>query len=157
MRRRWLQFSLRGFFLVTTVFAIWLGAIAEQAMRQNDAVSLLESYGATINYEHEWQGPSKPPKRNATLRGSTWLRERLGRHYFDTAVNVELVGGNRGLTAIQIAAAQRGEVPALPARVQLTDADLSAISHLRKLRTLKVICDLLPNQPSGVERQLNRQ
>lgn len=141
MRRRSLQFSLRGILLITTVLAVWLGSIAEKAMRQNDAVSLLESYGATIHYEHEWQGPSRPPKANAALRGSTWLRERLGRHYFDTVANVELVVGNRSLTAVEIAKAQRGELPTIGPLVELTDADLFAISHLRELRSLKLICD----------------
>lgn len=142
MSRRWLQFSLRGFLLAMTAFAVWLGLVAEKAERQKEAVALLEEWGATIHYEHEWQGPHKPPNPTAQPPGSPWLRRLLGAHYFDTVVNVELVSGDRQLTAVEMALARQGKVPGPPRLLVLTDADFAALGHLPHLRRLKVIADL---------------
>src|SRR5487761_1813359 len=75
MRRRWCQFSLRSFLLATSIFAVWLGSLAEKARRQQQAVALLEAWGARIDYRHQWQGPSKPRKK-ARPPGWSWLRKQ---------------------------------------------------------------------------------
>lgn len=70
MRRRWLQFSLRSFFSATSAFAIWLGLVAEKAMRQQDAVARLDGWGAHVVYEHQWRGPSTYPNLQASAQES---------------------------------------------------------------------------------------
>lgn len=142
MSRRWLQFSLRGFLVGVSAFAIWLGLIVEQARRQKEAVAVLEEWGATINYAHQWQGPSKPPLINASPSGWMWLRRLLGPHYFDTVVNVELVAGDRQFTATQLASARLGHVPRASRPLVLTDADFVALGYLPDLKRLKIIADL---------------
>ena len=141
MSRRWLQFSLRGFLLATTVFAVWLGFVAEKAVRQKEAVGLLEAWGATIDYDHLWQGPFKPPKKTSPP-GWVWLRKLLGPHYFDKVVNIELLAGWRSFTASQEAAARKGKVPELPRLLVLTDAEFVALGHLPDLRRLEISGEL---------------
>lgn len=142
MSRRWLQFSLRGFLLATSALAVWLGFVAEKAERRKEAVAWLEEWGATLNYAHKWQGPSKPPLANVSPPGWTWLRRLLGPHYFDTVVNVELVAGNRQFTAAQTASARQGHVPRASRLLLLTDADFTALGHLPDLKRLRIIADL---------------
>lgn len=152
MSRRWLQFSLRGFLLATTAFAVWLGLAAEKAMRQKEAVASLNDWGAEIVYDHQWQGPSKFPKLRASPPGWLWLRKLLGAHYFDKVVSVEIVG--RQFTAAELAAAGKGTALALPRPRELNDTDFKALGHLPDLKQLKIISDLDVTQ-AGL-RQLAR-
>lgn len=150
MSRRWLQFSLRGFLLATTVFAVWLGLVAEKAMRQKEAVALLEDWGAKIDYDYDWQGPLKPPKK-ASPRGWSWLRDLLGPHFFDKAVNVELMSGWRTFTVVEIAMARKGKALAPPPLLVLTDVELKALGHLPHLRRLYVSGDFAASN-TGLRR-----
>ena len=139
--RRWLQFSLRGFLLAVTGLAIWLGSTAGPAMRQKEAVVLLEAWGTRIDYGHEWQGPAKPPK-NAPPPGWQWLRDLLGSHFFDKVVSVELIAGGRLWTAAELAVARRGYAAPLPSRLlELNDYDFAALANLPDLRRLHVVGD----------------
>lgn len=146
MSRRWLQFSLRGFLIVTSAFAVWLGLTAEKARRQKEASALLEGWGAKIDYDHLWQGPLKPPKKGPPP-GWPWLRRLIGSDFFDKIVNVELMQGHRSLDAIEIERARKGKSTTPPPRpLVLTDADFAALGHLPDLRHLKIVGELNVSQ-----------
>ena len=82
-RRRWLQFSLRGFLVVLTAFAGWLGVIVNRAREQREAVKAIEAMGGTIVYD--WHGDHKCSYSKSDGRwhltfsskrsGPTWIRE----------------------------------------------------------------------------------
>jgi hypothetical protein len=151
MRRRWLQFSLRGFLLAMTAFAIWLGLVAEKAMRQKETVALFEEWGAKVDYAYRWQGPDEPPKK-ASPPGWSWLRKALGPHFFDEVVSLDLVGGSRPFTSADLAALRSKDATAPPASLLvLTDRDLIALSHLPDLRWLKIVGDMNLTE-SGLRR-----
>jgi hypothetical protein len=98
--------------------------------------------GATIVYDHQWQGPAKRANLKAAAPGWLWLRKRLGPHFFDKVASVELVSGNRQFTAVELAAARVGRVPALPRALELKDVDFNALGYLPDLKRLKNIGDL---------------
>lgn len=50
-RRRWLQFSLKSFLVLLTVFGVWLGVVVNQANRQRRAVEALREMGWYVAYE----------------------------------------------------------------------------------------------------------
>lgn len=142
MRRRWLQFSLRGFLLGMTAFAIWLGLVAEKAMRQKEAVALFEEWGAKVDYAHRWQGPFKPPKKTSPP-GWSWLRSLLGNHFFDEVIIVDLVGGRLSFSPADIEALRTKDAPPpLASLLVLTDRELIALSHLPDLRWLTIVGDM---------------
>ncbi|HEV3343704.1 MAG TPA: hypothetical protein VG125_25250 [Pirellulales bacterium] len=53
IRRRWFQFSLRGFILFLTVAAIWIGRCVEAAREQRVAVFELREIGADVFYDYQ--------------------------------------------------------------------------------------------------------
>jgi hypothetical protein len=53
MSRRWLQFSLRGFLIVVTVFAVWLGWNVERARRRGRTIDAIVQGGGTVFYDEE--------------------------------------------------------------------------------------------------------
>lgn len=150
MRRRWMQFSLRGLLVTTMALALWLGWVAERAMRQKEAVALLEGWGARIDYAHQWQGPLKP-RKTGPPPGWSWLRKLLGPQFFDKVVSVELVAGGRIWTAAEEAALRRGDAIAPPRMLKLSDEDLTALGYLPDLRRLTVVGDFNVTA-SGVRR-----
>jgi hypothetical protein len=44
-RRRYLTFSLRTLFVLTTAFAIWLGVVVNRAREQREAIKAIEALG----------------------------------------------------------------------------------------------------------------
>jgi len=63
-RRRWLQFSLRGFLIVLTAFAVWLGMAVNRARNQRETIKEIESMGGSVHlipgYSpliRKWLGP----------------------------------------------------------------------------------------------------
>ena len=98
-RRRWLQFSLRGFLVVLTAFAVWLGVIVKRARVQREAVKAIEAKGGFVQYD--WQVDLKRMSRIEGFEhykvfrkygspgGPAWLRQRIGNDYFQNVVTVE--------------------------------------------------------------------
>ena len=91
-RRRWLQFSLRTFFVLVTVFCVCIGSLGVAVYRGNEQRKVAEwvrEIGGTVAYEHEYDENSmfmdddKPP-------WPRWLAERLGEDYFDDVTSVDL-------------------------------------------------------------------
>ena len=90
-RRRWLQFSLRGFLVVLTIGCVWLGWQTERAREQANAVKAIEALGGVVQYD--WQTGSRIRKQGdaPTLyhfysrSGPPWMHslfQRAERVYF---------------------------------------------------------------------------
>jgi hypothetical protein len=116
LRRRYLTFSLRTLFVVTTALAVWLGVIVNRAREQREAVKAIEALGGSASYDWQYaqldqadpfglDGPFIPP-------GPVWLRRLVGDDFFQDAVGVSFSGE--------------------------TDA-LKSIAHLKRLRKLKTV------------------
>lgn len=91
MRRRgWLRFSLRSFFFVTTGVCLWLGVVFNQVQRQQRAATAIEAASGQIVYDWQIRPPGSNPSTPLTAPGPTWLRERLGPHWFDKIVGAHL-------------------------------------------------------------------
>jgi hypothetical protein len=84
--RRWLQFSLRGFFVLLTTLAVWLGVIVHRAREQREAVKAIEALEAIVGYD-------TPP-------GPAWLRRLIGDEYFQNAVDAAIFGETNALKSI---------------------------------------------------------
>lgn len=72
-RRRWLRYSLRGFLLLLTVFAISLGWIVDRARRETQAVRLLQAKSAEI-----WLEGDPDPGRRGTIDRPPQLAQDVG-------------------------------------------------------------------------------
>ena len=131
-RRRWLQFSLRGFLVALTAFAIWLGVIANRAREQREAVKAIEAKGGIVQYD--WQVDLKRMskiegfegykviRKYGSPGGAAWLRRRIGNDYFQKVVTVEFYWGD----------------PLKPR--DLNESTLPAlVPHLQNLRALKLL------------------
>src|SRR6185312_3759623 len=85
--RRYLTFSLRSLFVVTTALAVWLGIVVNRAREQREAVKAIEAVGGYVVYDWEWNTPvpEEPP-------GPAWLRRLTGDDFFQ---NVKSAGFHR--------------------------------------------------------------
>lgn len=114
--RRWLQFSLRGFFVLLTALAVWLGVMVNRAREQREAVKAIEALGASVGYD--WQDvpldPADPFRIDGPLTppGPAWLRRLVGDEFFQNAVSASFFSE--------------------------PDA-LKSIAHLKRLRKLKTV------------------
>ena len=59
-RRRWLQFSLRGFIVVLTIGCVWLGWKIEKAHKRGQAIDALVSAGGIVYCYRHYQTPGMP-------------------------------------------------------------------------------------------------
>ena len=87
-RRRWWQYSLRTFFVLLTVFCVWLGWTVHRANEQRKVVEWVKEMGGVVRYYYEFAdghfiNDAKPP-------GPKWLRDFLGANYFQTVTVVDL-------------------------------------------------------------------
>jgi hypothetical protein len=93
-RRSWLRFSLRTFFVLLTIFGVWLGIKINAARRQHEAVEAVRKMGGGVGYDYQIATPvsfsnglefdeNKPPP------APKWLRDLLGVDFFSTVVGVE--------------------------------------------------------------------
>jgi len=137
-RRRWLQFSLRTLFVVVTVFCVWMGITAKRAKDQRLAVEAIEGSGGRIIYAHEPRiglvGPVTP--RIPEPPGPEWLRQLIGKEYFFSVVEVQLIGtsvDDASLMAIK----QLTDVKTLwLGSTKVTDAGLVHLEGLTNLQEL---------------------
>lgn len=89
-RRGCLRFSLRTFFIVTTVLCLWFGIVYNRVKRQQDASAAIEAASGSITYNWQIRPPNSDPKAPLSPPGPEWLREQLGPHWFDKIVRVNL-------------------------------------------------------------------
>ena len=83
------RFSVRGMLLLVVVLAIPIGFLSHGARLQREAVQTIESAGGTVFYDYHQIAP-RTVSTGGQPWGPQWARERLGYHYFDTAVKVRL-------------------------------------------------------------------
>ena len=88
-RRRWLQYSLRTFFVLLTVFCVWLGWTVHRANEQRKAVAWVREMGWSVEYDD-----AEPPSPK-------WLVELLGVDYFQEVSFVVVLSGGRSTAEIK--------------------------------------------------------
>ena len=87
--RRWLQFSLRTFFVLVTVFCVWLGWTVHRANEQRKAVEWVREMGGDVAYGYQ-RDEAGIPIVDAKPPGPKWLRQLLGVDYFQEVTVVDL-------------------------------------------------------------------
>ena len=88
-RRRWLQYSLRTFFVLLTVFGVWLGWMTYEAREQGQAVAWVRRMGGTVGYDYQ-SSDDGHVLDDGEPSGPKWLRELLGPDFFNEVVGVNL-------------------------------------------------------------------
>ena len=98
--RRWLQFSLRSFFVLLTALGVWLGVASQRAREERDAVQAIEALGGTVAYDWQYERltdeivftcrPGKEPP------GPRWLRRVLGDAFFQRVIGVAFYRSQAG-------------------------------------------------------------
>jgi hypothetical protein len=126
-RRRWLQFSLRGFLVVVTAFAVWFGAKANARHREYVAIKALRELGASCHYgSHRGNWPS-------------WFIKALGDNTFKHAWSVEF----HRCSSRVIGAEELGHLTHLPylERVRFFDVHLTddAVERLTTLDRIQFV------------------
>jgi hypothetical protein len=86
-RRRWLQFSLRTFLLLTTVLGVWLGLYIRSARRQQAAVEAIRAQGGV---RYDYQDPSLGGDWRKGSNVPAWLLDGLGEDYFHNVTSLLL-------------------------------------------------------------------
>lgn len=81
------RFSLRALLLFMTLSSVWLGLSLASARRQERAVKAIEAAGGSVSYAHDFDFATGRWIEGAPP-GPVWLRSLLGRHYFDTVIDV---------------------------------------------------------------------
>lgn len=131
--RRYLSFSLRTLFVLTTAFAVWLGVVVNRAREQREAVKAIEALGGRVTYD--WQPrlgetPSRIaglyvlPPTNEKRFGPVWLRRLIGDDFFQ---DVEIVQFRHDPFARGSAVSEQAIVEAIP-----------QLKRLRKLRAITI-------------------
>ena len=80
-RRRWLQYSLRTFFVLLTVACVWLGVVVHRAHEQERAVEWVRDLEEVVYYDYEIDEDGHFIV-DASAPGPKWLVDLLGVDYF---------------------------------------------------------------------------
>jgi Leucine-rich repeat (LRR) protein len=141
-KRRWLTFSLRGAFLILTIFCIWLAIRSTRARNQEHAVRDVLAHGGHLRFDYQEDATGAVIDK-AQPQAPEWLRRALGEEYFREVVTVELATGHftqqPKATDADLAIFQTlGDVTTLElgGNPGITDAGLKHLAGLEKLRTL---------------------
>jgi Leucine-rich repeat (LRR) protein len=70
---------------------MWLGLLVASARRQARAVEAIEASGGKVVYAHQFDF-NAGYYRDGAPPGPDWLRQLVGRHYFDTVLDVSFSG-----------------------------------------------------------------
>jgi hypothetical protein len=91
-KRRHLQFGLRTLFLMTTVFAVWLGIHMHRARKQKDAVKAIRDFGGWVHYDYQ-EATVGSQSFDVGRKSSVprWLLSTFGEDFFHNVVQVNLV------------------------------------------------------------------
>ena len=83
--RRLISFSVKTLLLLVTVSCIacgWVGVRLQKARVQRQSVAAIEELGGVVRYDYQEDSRDEPS-------GPEWLRNLLGRHFFDRVVAVD--------------------------------------------------------------------
>jgi hypothetical protein len=91
-QRRWLQFSLRTFLVLLTVFGVWLGLHVRSARKQKESVEAIRRFGGWYYYDFQ-KYDLKTGKVDLQARpwAPAWLLAYLGEDFFHDVVMVNMV------------------------------------------------------------------
>ncbi len=138
-RQRYVTFSLRTFFVLLTVFAVWLGVVVNRAREQREAVVAIEALGGVVVYD--WQ-----PKLTTQSKGK-WtahrITEKQGRWEFAFATGkrkLEFPAWLRRIVGDELFQDVHGVafIGVSTVRVHFTDERIRrCIPHLKRLQHLK--------------------
>ncbi|MEX2112114.1 MAG: hypothetical protein WD845_02960, partial [Pirellulales bacterium] len=90
-RRRWLTFSLRTFFVLLTLFGVWLGFHVRAARRQEASAAAIRAIGGWCYHDFQHLTPQRNRDYAATSPLPAWLINLLGVDFFHDVVEVNLV------------------------------------------------------------------
>lgn len=150
-RRRWLQFSLRGFLIVLTIGCVWLGSMAERAHIRWRAVETILNAGGWVVYGGDLDAETsvlEPTEEHFSLDVLYPVTEvHLARVTVDDDVLSAIArlegllvvsAPNTGITDVGVS--RLADLPNLEmlllSRTRITDAGLS---HFKRLRTLRYL------------------
>lgn len=131
-RRRWFQFRLRTLLIAILILSLplsWFAVRLQRARRQREAVAAIEGLGGNVQYERP-QGKQQPV--------SSWLRDLLGRDFFDRVTLVYLQGNVTNADLEHLTALLDLERLMLRSP-QITDAGLKHLQGMSNLRYLTLI------------------
>ena len=130
--RRYLTFSLRTLFVLTTALAVWLGVVVNRAREQREAVKAIEQCGGHVTYDWQFHDLKNWPHL-PVLRppGPAWLRRLIGDDFFQNVVEIEYS-------------------PHFPPE---GSQDIDLIPHFQKLRRLKKVI-AVPSNSQDLKNQL---
>ena len=143
-KRRLLRVSLRAFFVLITLFAIWLGFSVSRANKQRNAVAALSMFDVTIHYEHQLDLATMEVDSDAEPPGPKWLRGLVGEDFFSSVNGIFIASrSDRPVTDDSIKKLMP-HFQSLPELRKLdffyadgvTDISLTEISKLKKLEYL---------------------
>lgn len=141
-KRRWLTFSLRGAFLILTIFCIWLAIVSTRARNQEQAVLAVLAHGGHLRFDYE-EDPTGHSNDKTQPQAPEWLRRALGEEYFRKVVTVGLSTGHftqppKATDADLAIFRALGDVTFLElgGNPGITDAGLIHLAGLKKLRIL---------------------
>lgn len=89
---RWARFSLRSFFVITSLFAVWISVRAQRAHNERLVAHLASPYGSVIHYDY--QSVSANPAQS-TPPGPKWLRDAIGIEFFAEMTGLHIYDGKR--------------------------------------------------------------
>ena len=111
--------SLRAFFVLVTLFAIWLGFSVSRANKQRKAVAALSKFDATVHYEHQLDLATMHVDHEAEPIGPKWLRGLVGEDLFSSVNSIFI--------------ASRSDRPVTDDSVKTLMPHLQALPRLKKL------------------------
>ena len=153
-KRRLLQYSLRTFLLLVTVFSVWLAIQVNKAQKQRAAVAAIREAGGTVMYE--WMAVAQTSRYDSGQPLLDWeasdqwepyrprskLGSLIGEEYFQE-VNAVNFDGHQCLHALQF-------IPEIQQlilnNVVLTSADLRQLTELPNLHVLSLSNLEIPEQ-----------
>src|SRR5687768_2956799 len=90
-KRRWLQFSLRTFLVLLTVFGVWLGLHVRSARNQKESVEAIRRLGGWYYYDFQNYDPkTSKVDLQAEPWAPKWLLAYLGDDFFHDVVMVNM-------------------------------------------------------------------
>jgi hypothetical protein len=157
--RRFLQFGVRGLFILILIIAASLAWLVQAARVQRRAVDAIQARRGVVWYDWQrrsldgWMGPD-PDERP---RWPNWIIDQFGVDLFSHVIQVRLVGASLSdEILVHVGKLRQLESLHLGGRGKITDAGLAEIERLSNLNELYVNYDAIGDaglaQLSGLTR-----